>query len=78
MDNHVIGMVSFLYSISTALGGKVALLEDMIIDKNYWKGGYGKRLLKDAINLSLKRECLRITLLTDFNNDIAIKFYDGL
>lgn len=77
MDNKVIGMVSLLYSISTALGGKVAILEDMIIDKNYRGKGFGKQLLQEAINFSLKRDCLRITLLTDFNNDIAIKFYEG-
>lgn len=77
MDNKVIGMVSLLYSISTALGGKIAILEDMIIDKNYRKMGFGKQLLQAAINFSLKRDCLRITLLTDFNNDIAIKFYEG-
>lgn len=77
MDNKVIGMVSLLYSISTALGGKVAILEDMIIDKNYRKMGFGKQLLQEAINFSLKRDCLRITLLTDFNNDIAIRFYEG-
>lgn len=77
MDHKVIGMVSLLYSISTALGGKVAILEDMIIDKNYRGKGLGKQLLQEAINFSMKRNCLRITLLTDFNNDIAIKFYEG-
>lgn len=77
MDGKVIGMVSLLYSISTALGGKVAILEDMIIDKNYRCKGFGKQLLQEAINISKKRDCLRITLLTDFNNDIAIKFYEG-
>lgn len=77
MNNKVIGMVSLLYSISTALGGKVAILEDMIIDKNYRNKGFGKQLLQEAINFSVKRNCLRITLLTDFNNDIAIHFYKG-
>lgn len=77
LDNKVIGMVSLLYSISTALGGKVAILEDMIIDKNYRSKGFGKQLLQEAINFSVKRDCLRITLLTDFNNDIAINFYEG-
>ncbi|HET6557150.1 MAG TPA: GNAT family N-acetyltransferase [Prolixibacteraceae bacterium] len=77
LDNKVIGMVSLLYSISTALGGKVAILEDMIIHKDYRSKGFGKQLLQEAINFSVKRDCLRITLLTDFNNDIAINFYEG-
>jgi len=78
VDDKVIGMVSLLYSISTALGGKVAILEDMIIDKNYRNQGFGKRLLNEAIYFSKSRNCLRLTLLTDFNNEAAICFYKSV
>ena len=74
-DGKIFGMVSLLYSISTALGGKVAILEDMIIYKDYRKQGFGKELLSGAIRFSKERNCLRLTLLTDFNNDAAINFY---
>lgn len=74
-DSKILGMVSLLYSISTALGGKVAILEDMIIHKGYRQKGFGKELLSEAISFSKKRNCLRLTLLTDFNNDMAIQFY---
>ncbi|MDB4334965.1 GNAT family N-acetyltransferase [bacterium] len=75
VDNKIVGMVSLLYSISTALGGKVAIFEDMVIDQAFRKKDYGTDLLNEAINFAKKRGCLRITLLTDFNNDIAIAFY---
>lgn len=78
IDNKIVGMVSLLYSISTALGGKVAIMEDMIIDKNYRNQGFGKKLLNEAINFSKSRNCLRMTLLTDFNNDAAISFYKSV
>ena len=74
-DSNILGMVSLLYSISTALGGKVAILEDMIIHKDYRQMGLGKELLGEAIRFSKERNCLRLTLLTDFNNDSAIQFY---
>ena len=74
-EGKILGMVSLLYSISTALGGKVAILEDMIIHKNYRQKGLGKELLGEAIRFSKERNCLRLTLLTDFNNDVAIQFY---
>lgn len=74
-DSNILGMVSLLYSISTALGGKVAILEDMIIHKDYRQMGLGKELLGEAIRFSKERNCLRLTLLTDFNNDAAINFY---
>jgi GNAT superfamily N-acetyltransferase len=74
-DDRILGMVSLLYSISTALGGKVAILEDMIIHKDYRQKGLGKELLGEAIRFSKERNCLRLTLLTDFNNYTAISFY---
>ena len=74
-DGKILGMVSLLYSVSTALGGKVAILEDMIIHQDYRKQGFGKELLGEAIRFSKERNCLRLTLLTDFNNDPAISFY---
>jgi GNAT superfamily N-acetyltransferase len=75
IDGKIAGMVSLLYSISTALGGKVAILEDMVIDKRFRKLRFGKELLEAAIHHAKRRNCLRITLLTDFDNDIAIRFY---
>ena len=77
MDGKAIGMVSLLYSISTALGGKVATLEDMVIDTDYRAQGLGKELLNAAIEFAHRRGCLRITLLTDFDNDRAIRFYQN-
>jgi ribosomal protein S18 acetylase RimI-like enzyme len=74
-DSNILGMVSLLYSISTALGGKVAILEDMIIHQDYRQMKLGKELLGEAIRFSKERNCLRLTLLTDFNNDAAINFY---
>lgn len=74
-EGKILGMVSLLYSISTALGGKVAILEDMIIHKDHRQKGLGKELLGEAIRFSKERNCLRLTLLTDFNNDTAISFY---
>jgi len=74
-NSKVIGMVNLLYSISTALGGRVAILEDMIISKEFQRQGLGNKLLQKAIDLANERGCMRITLLTDFNNETAISFY---
>lgn len=70
-----IGMVSLLYSVSTALGGRVAWLEDMIIDPRHRQAGLGSELLRYAIHHAQQQGCQRITLLTDHDNIVAQNFY---
>lgn len=71
----IVGMVNILFTISTALGARVALLEDMII-ASAWRGEQiGTHLLTAAVSLARSRGCQRITLLTDGSNKLAQKFY---
>lgn len=73
---YLIGMVNLLFTISTALGGRVALLEDMIVHPEYRGSGAGSELLQAAINLAKSSGCRRITLLTDRTNESAQRFYE--
>ena len=77
-DGVIIGMVSLLWTISTALGGKVAFLEDMIIKPKYRGKGCGTLLVEAAIEHAKKLTCKRITLLTDTHNHAAQHFYKRL
>ena len=75
-DAGVIGMVSILFSVSTAEGGRVAWLEDMVVRPD-WRGrGIGKILLENAIAVAREAGCLRVTLLTDLTNGDAMRFYE--
>ena len=71
----LIGMVSLLFTESTALGAKVALLEDMVILPQYRCLGVGSVLLSAAIEFASNCGCQRITLLTDQTNLGAHRFY---
>ncbi|ATB68722.1 putative N-acetyltransferase [Sulfurospirillum diekertiae] len=74
-EDKIIGMVSLLWTISTALGGRVAFLEDMVVD-TAWRGrGGGHMLVEHAIAYAKKLTCKRITLLTDTDNLAAHHFY---
>lgn len=75
IDKQLVGMVSLLYLISTAMGGKVAMLEDMIIAPEQRSQGLGQQLLNAAISFAREQGCLRITLLTDADNQRAHQFY---
>ena len=74
-DSQVVGMVNLLYTISTALGDRVALLEDMVVSPSARGSGVGSRLLEQAIQFARLDGCKRITLLTDRTNESAQRFY---
>ncbi|MDD5394370.1 MAG: GNAT family N-acetyltransferase [Thiothrix sp.] len=75
MGGAEVGMVNLLYTVSTALGGRVALLEDMVVAPEARGSGVGAQLLTRAIEVAKASGCLRITLLTDGVNEAAQRFY---
>ncbi len=73
-DHKIIGMINLLITISTAEGGFVMLLEDLVIHRDHRSQGYGSRLLEHAFEFARQKKFLRITLLTDRPSD-ARRFY---
>jgi GNAT superfamily N-acetyltransferase len=76
--SEVVGMASLLYTISTAEGGKAALFEDLIIDPKHRRKGIGSKLVSFVIQQARAEGVLRITLLTDLENDTALGLYRKL
>lgn len=74
-DHAIVGMINLLFTISTAEGGFVMLLEDLVVHKEYQKHGYGALLLKHAIEFAKQKNFLRITLLTDRPENVAQAFF---
>ncbi len=74
-SDKVIGMVSILYTISTALGERVGILEDFVVLPECRGKGVGSELISYALNFSKQKGCKRITLLTDDDNEDAHRFY---
>jgi GNAT superfamily N-acetyltransferase len=64
-DRMIVGMINLLFTISTAEGGFVMVLEDLVVHKTHQGKGYGSRLLEYAIEFAKQKHFLRITLLTD-------------
>jgi GNAT superfamily N-acetyltransferase len=71
----IFGMINLLFTISTAEGGFVILLEDFIMRNDHRGQGYGSRLLMHAIEYAKKKDFLRITLLTDRLNESGQRFF---
>ena len=74
-DDKILGMVNLLFTESTALGSKVALLEDLVVLSSSRGRGLGSQLIDYAISEAKKANCKRITLLTDIKNTKAQSFY---
>jgi ribosomal protein S18 acetylase RimI-like enzyme len=72
----IVGMVSILFTVSTAEGGRAAWLEDMIVQPDWQGQSIGERLLQAAIDGARSQDCCRITLLTDASNGAAMRFYE--
>lgn len=71
----VLGMVILPYTVSTAIGERVALLEDMVVFPEARGARVGSHLLKRAVAVAEAAGCQRITLLTDQQNLSAQHFY---
>ena len=71
----ILGMINLLFTISTAEGGFVIMLEDVIVHREYRGKGIGDKLLGHAIAYAKKKDFLRITLLTDRLNEQGQRFF---
>jgi ribosomal protein S18 acetylase RimI-like enzyme len=71
----VVAMASLLYTVSTAEGGKAALFEDLVTAPEHRRRGIGEALLKHVVTQARAEGVLRITLLTDMQNERAQAMY---
>ncbi|MDD5359231.1 MAG: GNAT family N-acetyltransferase [Sulfurovaceae bacterium] len=74
-ENKIVGMITILYTVSTALGGMVGILEDMIVHPNYRSSGIGNKLMEYSLEFAKNQNLKRLTLLTDESNIAAHTFY---
>ena len=71
----IIGMSNLLFTISTAEGGFVILLEDLIVHGDHRGQGHGSRLLDHAVEFARAKQFSRITLLTTRGEGRLVSFY---
>lgn len=76
--NRVVGMANALISVSTAEGGPVLILEDVILAASHRGGGHGRRLVEHVLRWATVEGMSRVTLLADRDNAAALVFYEQL
>lgn len=74
----VAGMANALITVSTAQGGRVLLLEDVILARDQRGRGLGRRLVEHVLAWAAAEGMTRVTLLADRGNIPALGFYQKL
>ena len=77
-EGQVVAMASLLYTVSTAEGGTAALFEDLVVQPTHRGQGIATALAGFAIAEARGRGVLRLTLLTDMQNERAQELYRRL
>ena len=72
------GMANALITVSTAEGGPVLLLEDVIVNAQFRGRGLGRALVDHVVGWAQAQGMTRVTLLADRENAPALAFYAKL
>lgn len=78
INQQVVGMCTAQMLASTAEGGVVALIEDLVVDNGYRGKGIGKDLLLSIESWAAEKGAKRLQLLADRNNTPALAFYQKM
>jgi GNAT superfamily N-acetyltransferase len=73
----LLGMATLLFTISTALGERVGLLEDVLVHPKHRDAGVGTLLVQGVVEHARWHGCHRLTLLTGADNEAAQRLCEG-
>jgi len=74
-DGQVIGLISLIITISTAEGGLVLLVEDIVVARDCRNRGFGSMLLEHTARYAREKGFLRVTLLSQQCTETARRFF---
>jgi len=77
-NQKVIGMCSAQLLVSPAEGGRVALVEDMVVARPFRREGIGKMILLSIEKWASEQNAKRLQLLADQDNIPALRFYEKM
>jgi GNAT superfamily N-acetyltransferase len=78
LETKPVGFVLFVHNYSTFLGKPGLYIEDLYVDEDYRRRGYGRALLLHVARLAKERHCGRLEWAVLDWNQPAIDFYKKL
>jgi GNAT superfamily N-acetyltransferase len=78
-DGKIVGTLQITFTPSISFqGGKRATVESVRVDEKYRGQGFGKELMKWAINRAREENCVAMQLTTNSDRKDAHRFYENL
>ncbi|HEY7558209.1 MAG TPA: GNAT family N-acetyltransferase [Candidatus Binatia bacterium] len=78
LEDKPVGFVLFFHNYSTFLGRPGIYIEDLFVEENFRRRGYGRALLLYVARLAKERRCGRLEWSVLDWNEPAIRFYKKL
>lgn len=78
MENAVVGMASLQTLVSTAEGGWVGLVEDVVVHEAFRGRGIGRQLISALADWAVTHGLTRLQLLADRDNRAGLDFYRNI
>jgi GNAT superfamily N-acetyltransferase len=78
LEDKPVGFVLFFHNYSTFLGRPGIYIEDLFVEENFRRRGYGRALLLYVARLAKERRCGRLEWSVLNWNEPAIRFYKKL
>lgn len=75
LKNQPVGFVLFFHNFSTFIGKPGLYIEDLFVEENYRRRGFGGALLAHVAKLAVERDCGRVEWSVLDWNEPAISFY---
>jgi len=74
-DEKIVGVIEMRVFSDFVEGSPIAIITNLIVEKNYRKLGIGSKLMERAIEDAEKQNAIEIHVWTEFDNQQAIKLY---
>ena len=75
INDEIIGMCTLQTLVSTAEGGLVGIVEDLVVSESYRRKGIGEKLIESIEQIARHKGMRRLQLLTNMENQAALNFY---
>lgn len=78
VDGRPAGFLDLILFPDVAHGGKIGVINNLVVDAPVRGRGLGTRLLREAIHYSRQRGAVELHVWTDFDNTAALGLYESV